>query len=393
MARRGKGEGSIFKRKDGRWCGFITVGYDEKGNQKKKFFYGKTRQEVADKIRKALNEIEQGFLVDSSDITVAKWFETWLWQYKKQTLKESTFSDYEGIIRNHINPTLGRIKLKDLRPEHLQTLYNEKFESGLSLSKIKHIHTVIHSALKQAVKNGIIPRNVSEATNLPCKDKTKKEIRVLTPEEQQKFLETIENERLKPLFILALTTGMRLGELLALRWENIDFENRIIVVANSLRRIKTFNNERNKTVLAITDVKSEKSHRIIPLPEAAYYELLEHRKRQEEEKKQAGSAYRDMGFVFATRVGTPIDPRNFERTFYRIIKKAGLDINFHALRHTFATRLLEANTHPKVVQELLGHKDITTTMNIYSHVLFEIKKEAIDKMNSIVIRKNKDDTL
>lgn len=167
MGRRGKGEGSIFKRKDGRWCGFITVGYDEKGNKKKKFFYGRTRQEVADKIRKALNEIEQGFDVDSSKITLSEWLKIWLWTYKRNQIKISTFESYETIIRVHIVPQIGNLKLKDIRPEHLKQLYNQKKEEGLSTSKIKHIHTILHSALKQAVKSGLLPRNVSEAVTLP----------------------------------------------------------------------------------------------------------------------------------------------------------------------------------------------------------------------------------
>ncbi|WAM36906.1 N-terminal phage integrase SAM-like domain-containing protein [Caldicellulosiruptor acetigenus] len=144
MGRRGKGEGSIFKRKDGRWCGFITVGYDEKGNKKKKFFYGRTRQEVADKINQAPNEIKQGILITDNNITLENWLNIWLHQYKKNQINESTFDDYESIIKNHINPLLGKYKLKDLRPENLQMLYNEKHKVGLSTKRIKHIHVILH---------------------------------------------------------------------------------------------------------------------------------------------------------------------------------------------------------------------------------------------------------
>ncbi|WPX08229.1 tyrosine-type recombinase/integrase [Anaerocellum danielii] len=391
MARRGKGEGSIFKRKDGRWCGFITLGYDEKGNQKKKFFYGKTRQEVAEKINQALNELKQGVLIAEGNITLEEWLRTWLWEYKRPQISESTFDDYESIIRNHINPVLGKYKLKDLRPEHLQHLYNEKFKAGLSPRRIKHIHTILHASLEQAIKSGLIVRNVSKATTLP-KDTKEKEIRVLTLEEQKKLLEALEGERLKAAFILALTTGMRLGEILGLKWDRVDLENKQITVVRSLRRIKSRDNSeiKTKTVLTLKEVKSEKANRIIPIPDIAYEELLKYREQQEEEKNKAGSAYRDSGFVFTTEVGTPIEPRNFIRTFERIVKKAGLDVNFHALRHTFATRLLEKNVHPKVVQELLGHSDITTTLNTYSHVLDTVKKEAIKEIDCVFTELKKD---
>lgn len=386
MGRRGKGEGSIFKRKDGRWCGFITVGYDEKGNQKKKFFYGKTRQEVAEKINQALNEIKQGILITDNNITLENWLNIWLHQYKKNQISESTFDDYESIIKNHINPVLEKYNLKDLRPEHLQMLYNEKHKAGLSTKRIKDIHVILHSALNQAIKNELIVRNVSEATTLP-KNTREKEMKVLTIEEQKRFLQVLEGERLKPAFVLALSTGMRLGEILALKWQDVDLENKRITIRNSVRRIKNRNEQseiKTKTVLVLKEPKTENSGRIIPLPDVAYQELVNFKLLQEEEKRQAGSSYVDSGFVFTTKVGTPIEPRNFLRTFYRITEKAGLNINFHALRHTFATRLLEANTNPKVVQELLGHSDISTTLNIYSHVLFDTKQKAIGEINDLM---------
>lgn len=305
---------------------------------------------------------------------------------KKNQISESTFDDYESIIKNHINPVLEKYNLKDLRPEHLQMLYNEKHKAGLSTKRIKDIHVILHSALNQAIKNGLIVRNVSEATTLP-KNTREKEMKVLTIEEQKRFLQVLEGERLKPAFVLALSTGMRLGEILALKWQDVDLENKRITIRNSVRRIKNRNEQseiKTKTVLVLKEPKTENSGRIIPLPDVAYQELVNFKLLQEEEKRQAGSSYVDSGFVFTTKVGTPIEPRNFLRTFYRITEKAGLNINFHALRHTFATRLLEANTNPKVVQELLGHSDISTTLNIYSHVLFDTKQKAIGEINDLM---------
>ena len=381
--KRGNNEGSIYKRKDGFWCGQITIGRDENGRQKRQYFYGKTRQEVADKIAKALNDLANGVYVDPARLLLKDWLNTWLWEYKKQTLRPSTFQDYESLINNHIVPAIGHYKLKDLRPEHLQALYNSKYENGLSFSTIKQIHVILHSALDQALKNGLIVRNVSEATTLP-KVKTKNEIRVLTLQEQQRFIAALEGERLRPAFLLALASGVRLGELLALKWDCVNLKEGTITIKSSLRRIKTYDkNLPTKTMLAFQEPKTAAGIRTIPVPPVILEELKEHRKRQLEERLQAGSLYEDNNLVFATELGTPIEPRNFLRVFYRIIEKANLDINFHALRHTYATRLLEANEHPKVVQELLGHNDISTTLNIYSHVMPEIKKAAAMKLNNL----------
>lgn len=277
-------------------------------------------------------------------------------------MRPSTFKDYLCYIERHINPAIGHYKLKDLRPEHLQALYNAKYQEGLSISTIKQIHTVLHSALDQALKNGLVNRNVSEATTLP-KGKPKREIRILSLEEQQRFIAALEGERLKTAFLVELASGLRIGELLALRWKDVNFKDGYIEVRRSLQRVRIFDGGNSKkTALAFQEPKTEAGKRIVPLPPVIIEELKQHRKKQLEEKLKAGALYEDNDLVFATELGTPIDPRNFERLFYRIREKAGLDksVNFHALRHTYATRLLEANEHPKVVQELLGHKDIST---------------------------------
>lgn len=380
--KRGNNEGTIYKRPDGLWCGQITLGRKEDGKLKRLSFYGKTRQEVAEKINKALNSFAAGALVEPSQLTLGNWLHTWLFEYKKNSLRPSTLQSYEYLIRYHITPALGHYKLKELKPEHLQLFYNEKLKGGLSSRTVKYIHTVLHGALKQAIKNNLVARNVTEATILP--KQRKNEIRVLTLEEQQRFIQSLEGERLKAAFIIALATGLRQGELLALKWDCVDLKEGTITVKRSLKRVKNFDpNINKKSILIFQEPKTSSGIRIIPLPPAALEELKEHRKRQIEEKLKAGEVYEDNNLVFATELGKPIDPRNLLRTFYRIIEKANIDINFHALRHTYATRLLEANEHPKVVQEILGHKDITTTLNIYSHVMPNVKKAAALKINHL----------
>jgi integrase len=386
---RGNGEGSIYKRSDGRWCGAITVGRNENGTFKKRVIYGKNRNEVAEKMSKELHDIQISMYVEPNKITMEQWLETWLYEYKKSSVRPTTFESYEYIVRVHINPKIGRLYLKDLKAEQLQKLYNEKFskgrsdgKGGLSSRTVRYIHILIHEALDQAVMNNLISKNVSEFTKLPMQKKA--EMRVLTAEEQQKFLNALDDERLRASFILALGSGVRLGELLALRWKDVDFNKGIISINRTVKRTKTFDNEENKSVLLIQEPKTKSGKRQIPLPASVITELKEHRKLQLQERLLAGLLYIDNDLLFSTEIGKLLEPSNFIRKFKSLIKKAGLEnVNFHALRHSYATRLLEENEHPKVVQELLGHSDIKLTLNTYSHVMPEIKIAAANKIDHL----------
>lgn len=292
----------------------------------------------------------------------------------------------------HIKPEIGNIQLKKLQPHHLQKLYNDKRthgrvdgQGGLSARSVRIMHTVLHSALGQALKEGLVARNVSEATILPRYER--KEPRVLTLEEEKRFFKALAEDRLGPAFLLDLGSGLRCGELLALRWEDVNLEEGIIRVSRSLSRVKTDGGP-TKTILIFQEPKSKKSKRTIPLPKWAVAALKTQKARQNQEKLLAGPSYQDNGLVFATEFGKPIEPRNFTRKFHQLIKKAGITrTNLHALRHTYATRLLEANEHPKVVQELLGHSQIGVTLDTYSHVMPEIKQAAAAKLNDLFTEK------
>lgn len=373
--KRANGEGTIYRRKDGTWCTQLTIG------QKRVTFYGKTWQEVAEKRDRAKNDLRQGTFVEPTKLTVGEWLDTWLDDYKKPRLRQLVWESYEVIVRCHLKPAIGSLPLKDLRPEHLQRLYNEKFASGLSPSTLKHIHLVIHGALQQALKNQLVVRNVSEATTLPRGER--KDIRALSPEEEDRFLEVLGEDRLGPAFITLLGTGLRRGELLALRWQDVDLTEGVIHVRRDMVRTK-------QKGLVFQEPKTAKSRRSIPLPDDVVTALKSHKIRQAQEKLLAGPAYRDNGLVFCTEIGTPIEPRNFNRKFYQLRKKAGIeDVNLHALRHTYATRLLEKGVSLKVVQELLGHSKYDMTANVYSHVSPELKREAVAALNGTLRPKKK----
>ena len=302
------------------------------------------------------------YSVSPSNITVGEWLDTWLMEYKQPSVRVKTFEGYEYLIRLHIKPVIGDIMLKDLKTEQLQKLYNDKFRSGLSSRPVQTIHITMHNALSQAVKNGLILRNVSEATTLPKGQK--KEIRILSMQEQQLFMKACERERLGLAFLLDLNTGLRLGELLALRWQDINLPDGLLTVRQSLCATKTQG-------LIFQEPKTKAGKRTIPLTKSV---------------KEALEAFKhDHDLVFCNDEGNPIYPRNFTRIFYRIIENAGLEpINFHALRHSFASRMLELNIHPKVVQELLGHSDVSITLNTYTHVMPQVKYEAIQKLENHV---------
>lgn len=384
MPKRGHGEGTIYKRPDGLWTAQIIVGYDLKtGKPKRKSFYGKTRQEVANKLAEVIQELNTGTFIEPSKITFGEWLDKWLVEYKKSQIKPTTYESYEVIINTHIKPALGNIPLAKLQPHMLQAFYNDRLESGLSTRRVHYCHTIIHQALKQSVKEGLLPRNVAEATSPPAIKN--KQMRPLSEDELMKFLDVAKDDRLYAAYVVAATTGLRRGELLGLCWDCVDLEQGIIVVKRQLVPLK------KKGLILEETTKTKSGKRTVVLPEDTIRELKTHRKRQAQEKLLLGEAYQDHNLVFCTEKGTPLDPRNFTRHFKRLLKKAGLptDIRLHDLRHTYATLLLKRGVPAKIVQELLGHSSITITLDLYSHVTLEMQKLAVESLNGL-LSKEKD---
>ncbi len=247
-----------------------------------------------------MNSIGQGTFVEPSRLTVSDWMDTWLKEYKKPSVRATTFESYEYLTRVHIKPSIGHICLKDLRPHHLQKLYNDKLENGrvgaderISAKTAKNMHNVIHASFDQAVKNNLVVRNVSEATTLP--KYTKREMRVLAIDEQLRLLKVLEDERLRCAFILALGTGIREGELLALRWIDIDLKQGIVNINRTVRRTNNFDkNAETKTSIMYQEPKTKSGRRSIPLPESVIKELKVHQERQEEDKKLQEWSMRKM---------------------------------------------------------------------------------------------------
>ena len=357
--KRGNGEGSITKRDDGRWMARYTV-RTIKG-PKRRTVYGRTRAEVSAKLAKAMADRDGGLIFDAGILTVGDYLDRWLSNSVKDTVRVRTYERYEEILRLHVKPALGRLKLKALTPAHAQDFYRDRLDNGFSPATVQKIHVILHKALSQAVSWSLVPRNAGEAVRAPRP--APKELQPLSPDEARGLLETAGGDRLEALYVLAIHTGMRQGELLGLKWENVDLAANAIRVRHTLLRTK------GRVILG--EPKTKKSRRTVHLTGAASRALEEHLERQLKIMEHLGDLYRDQGLVFTTEVGTPINPSNLrKRSFAPLLQKAGLPRSrFHDLRHTCATLLLSKNIHPKYVQELLGHATVAITLDTYSHMI------------------------
>jgi integrase len=282
------------------------------------------------------------------------------------------------MVRNHLVPTLGRIKLKALTPMHLRGLYREKTDAALSTRTVGcYVHATIHNALKQAVDDALLTRNVADAIKPPqvCRE----EIEHLSPYQVKTLFETVRGDRLEALYVVAVTAGPRQGELLGLKWEDIDLDRSLLQVRCTLSGTKGGDP-------VFSSPKTAKGSRSVKLTAKAVEAIKEHHERQQKEQEELVGLWQDHGLVFPTRVGTPVSRHNLvARSFKPLLKRAGLpDIRFHDLRHTCATLMLAVGTNPKVVQETLGHANVSVTLDIYSHLLPNMQDEVAEKINNLL---------
>jgi integrase len=373
--KRGNGEGGISRhKKSGLYMARYTVQTPE--GSKRKTIYGKKRQDVADQLAKALADRADGVVVDDKNLTMGEYLDRWLSNSVRGTVRESTYSRDKYLVTNHIKPSIGRVKLKNVSALHLQGLYRERLDSGLSASTVQKIHHVLHKGLRQAVRWNLVPRNPADDVKAPTP--MPKEMHPLSAHEARCLLEAAQDERLEALYVLAVHTGMRRGELLGLKWSDVDLENSRIGIRRTLTR--TDGGKR----YTLGDPKTKRSHRTVRITPQAVEALRRHLTNQMEEMERLGDIYIDQGLVFTTEVGTLINPSNLrQRSFTPLLERAGLPrIAFNDLRHTCASLLFQKNVHPKFVQELLGHASVAITIDTYSHMLPGMGSEAADAIES-----------
>jgi integrase len=357
--RRGNGEGGITRRRDGSWMARYTV--QTPTGRKRKVIYAKSHEEARKKLAQAIAERDKGIVYDSEGLTVEKYLGRWLEDSVRGSVKITTYAGHERIVWLHVRPTLGGTKLSALTPAHLQGLYRSKLDEGLAPKSVKHIHTTLHRALRQAVRWALVPRNVAAEVDPPrvCTP----EMQPLSPAQARTLLAAAESTRLEALYVLAVTTGMRQGELLGLGWEDVDLEDGVVQVRRTLTLARGGPR--------LTEPKTPKSRRSIRLTASAVAALERHREHQESERVAAGGKWNDWDLVFRTRRGTPIRRDNLHAKHWKpLLRRSGLpDVRFHDLRHTCATLLLTKGVHPKIVSEMLGHSSIAITLDTYSHVI------------------------
>lgn len=375
MARRGHGEGSITRRKDGRYQAAITL-----ENHKRKYFYGETRKEVQDKLNLALYEKKQGMLATGPQQTLKVFLEKWIEQVCKLTKKPNTYSTYRYMLHAHIIPSLGYIKLQKLTVEHLQEFF-AKEQEHLKPATLGKIRDALKSALDDAVKQGLVARNVAALLSLPHKERY--EGLVLTEEQARKLLDVARDSHLDVLLLVALTTGMREGELLALRWSDVDFDVGMLQVRRSVAYV-------NGVGFVETDPKTKAGRRKVMLPDVVVKALKAHQERPAEKRLKAGEKWRELGLVFPTVQNNSKTPGGFLRansllaSFKLLLKRADLpDVRFHDLRHSVATILFAAGIDLKVISELLGHSSIAVTSDIYARLLPDKQRDAVNKMGNL----------
>jgi integrase len=371
--KRGQNEGTIFQREDGRWVSRISLGYDLTTNKRKqKTFYGKTKDEVRRKLTEAQRGNDLGLNIAPKTQTVEQFLTHWLEQVAKQRVRPATYRSYEQIIRNHLVPGLGKYSLQKLTPQIVQNFLNAKAETGIS---VEHIRRVLRTALTQAVRWDLVPRNVATLVSTPKKERH--EFTYLPPEKAKAFLEAAKSQRLEALFTVAVAVGLRLGEALGLRWQDIDLDGRTLTVRHQLQRLS------GKPQLV--EPKTSKARRTVPLPQFAVNALIAHKARQAKEKEFNADTWNDQDFVFTSSIGTPVDDRNIRKTLNAILAKCELPhMRFHDLRHTCASLLLAQGTDPRTIMETLGHSQITLTLNTYSHVLPSLQRDAADRMQQLI---------
>ena len=369
-------------RKRGRnWSVVVDVWCAENGKRKQKWISGfKTKKEAEKELARVLNDIVDGTYVEPSKVTVSEYLRRWLEDSVKIDVTQATYEQYKRVVENHLIPALGRYPLAKLQPVDIQDFLNRIYckgrldgKGGLCAGSVQHHHYVLKKALKQAVRLHFLSSNPADATEPPRI--FRKEMKVLDEHQMAHLLEFCKGRTMfyMPIMV-AIYTGMRKGEIIALRWKDVDFDRTQIHVRQAVQAVSGG--------LVFKEPKTQKGRRIIDLPSLAVDELRCHKVEQAKNKLRLGPAYQDYDLVCAKPNGQPMHPICVSDGFSRWLKKAKLPhVRFHDLRHSHATQLLKQGINIKVISERLGHANIGITLEVYSHVLPSMQREAADSID------------
>jgi integrase len=371
MARRirGKNEGSLHQRPNGTWRAQLSVD----GRRISKGF--KTKAEAQEWLRSTQTQVERGFDYHAGKITLAEYLSQWL-ESHRVSLRPKTADQYQRVIEKHILPHLGDIQVKNLRITRVEQFYSELVQAGMGVRTVRIVHTILHKALEKALRYGLVMSNPAHGAALPRYKHG--EMQVLDESQVTQFLVAAQDSPYQALYHLALTTGMRQGELLGLKWTDLQWHSGALLVQRQLQDIRG-----QGTIYQ--EPKTRAGRRTIKLGEGTLQALRLHRERQQVLKASAGSRWKENDLIFPSKVGTPRDPSNLRLDFNRILEKAGLPkIRFHDLRHTAASLMLNHGVPVIVASKRLGHSKPSITLDIYGHLYQEMQDEVARKMDELV---------
>jgi len=379
--RRGKGEGSIYQRADGKWAGQIDLGWIN-GKRKRKYIYATTRAEVQRRVRELSPQIEEGLSPAPERLTLAEYLETWLNTRIPGTISVRTETMYSHAVHQYINPLLGKIRLNKLAPSDVAMMIREMERQGYSPSTQRMARATLRRALRIAQQDGILSRNVASIAEGPKLNQ--REGRSLTPEEAKVFLKAVQGKRLEVAYTMTLALGLRRGEILGLTWDDIIISEDTVVVTVRHQLI------RDRDGVHLDDLKTVGSRRTLHLSRPLVEALDRHRIRQDAEELVQGPKWRnDHNLVFTSTIGTPLDPDKFGQTVPKICKEAGLGHwSIHELRHSCASLMIAMEVPLEAVAEQLGHASIRVTKDVYGHLMPKSRAKAAEAMRSVLFEKD-----
>lgn len=373
------GAGSIWQRKDGRYEGRVYVPQPD-GTRKRKTVYGATWDECDAKRQELVRRDRQGIPTPTRSAKLSEWLPYWLEEFVRGDLKKTTHAKYETHVRLYLIPHIGSKRLETLGVADVRRMITS-VSAKASTATAKESHRVLRSALTAACREELISRNVAKL--VPAPRVQARELKPWDLEQTTAFLEAARKDPLYAAFVLAVALGLRRGEILGLRWSDIDLERRTLTVRNQLQRVQKELYE---------DTTKNRRSRVVPLPLMCVAPLRWQRLRQATQRLAAGESWQDSNYLFTTRTGRPVEPRNLSRSFERITDDAGLPrIRLHDARHGCATLLFAAGVPARVVMEILGHSQIAVTMNIYTHVSDDNRREAMGHMDRLLRRRRRSD--
>jgi integrase len=374
VSKRANGDGSIYQRSDGRWCGAYYVP-DGKGGETRKYVYGKDRDEVRVKLTEVVRAVDRGMPVPVGSPKLADCLTDWLTNVVVHKVRSNTLASYATNVRLHIVPRVGNRRLDKLTPKDVRAMLDAMRKGGAGARLIQHTHATLRAALQHGFREELVSRNVAQLVQVPRPEKKRRQ--ALSADDAKKLLKVAADDRLATLIVVTLLLGMRRSEALALFWSDIDLDEGTLQIRRTLHRVDGR--------LVFLPPKTRDSDRTVPLPPMVARALRQHRERQETERAASELPWPDGELVFTTPAGEPIKPWNFTRMFGRLCDRAGVPRSrLHDLRHTCVSLLLALGVPPRVVMEIVGHSTIEMTMTVYGHVSLDTQRDALGKLDDLL---------